>query len=123
MKKIPHDMVTGTIHKTKTSGHLKITNYESCSAVSVVFIETGTTKVVRADKIRAQWVKDENLPVVCGVGYIGVGSHKSKLGGKHTTCYLKWRSMISRCYSEYSLSNSPSYKGCAVCSEWHDYQV
>lgn len=32
--------------------------------------------------------------------------------------YVKWASMIKRCYSKIQESRSPSYEGCKVCEEW-----
>ena len=32
--------------------------------------------------------------------------------------YLKWTSMLSRCYSEKELEKYPTYRGCGVCEEW-----
>ena len=122
MRKTPEDMVNGYVHETKTSGKIEIVEYINYSNVLVRFLETGSETKTRADKIRLKWVKDVTARSVCGVGYFGVGGHKSKLKGKHTKCYLKWRSMISRCYSEYSLKTKPTYKGCVVCEEWHNFQ-
>ena len=32
--------------------------------------------------------------------------------------YQVWKSMLCRCYSEYSKTASPSYAGCEVAEEW-----
>jgi len=42
------------------------------------------------------------------------------IGKKQIMCpfYLKWRSMMQRCYSQASLIKSPSYFDCYVCEEW-----
>lgn len=32
--------------------------------------------------------------------------------------YLRWKSMIDRCYSKKRLSSRPSYQECLVCEEW-----
>lgn len=44
---------------------------------------------------------------------------KSSLG-RRTYCpfYLKWKSMIQRCYSKEFHKKNPTYKGCFVCEEW-----
>lgn len=46
---------------------------------------------------------------------------EKRVGGKRVCCpyYLRWKSMLSRCYSEYSQRKDPSYVGCYVCQEWH----
>lgn len=32
--------------------------------------------------------------------------------------YVRWSSMISRCYSESYQNRYPTYRGCSVCDEW-----
>ena len=72
--------------------------------------------------IRGRFGSSEQ-PKICGVGYIGVGSYKSKDGnGKHTDAYRKWHDMIERCYNPNSLKKRPTYEGVYVCDEWLNYQ-
>jgi hypothetical protein len=33
--------------------------------------------------------------------------------------YVKWQSMLSRCYSSYLQKRKPNYIGCSVTPEWH----
>lgn len=67
-------------------------------------------------------------PTVLGVGYDSGGKWKptelvSK--GKHrvTPEYRAWTNMLRRCYDEKSASDNPTYAGCSVAEEWHDFQV
>lgn len=55
-----------------------------------------------------------------GVGFIGDGKYNSKtLNGKpHQT----WRDMLRRCYSPKYHADFPSYIGCSVHSDWHNFQ-
>lgn len=32
--------------------------------------------------------------------------------------YIRWHSMIQRCYSEVYKRKYPTYEGCSVCPEW-----
>jgi len=32
--------------------------------------------------------------------------------------YVKWKSMLARCYSKSYQKTQPTYKGCQVCEEW-----
>lgn len=55
--------------------------------------------------------------------FLGVGindaDYQVKSGGKVICPYFsRWRSMMQRCYSRYSLSANPTYSGCTVCDEW-----
>jgi hypothetical protein len=42
------------------------------------------------------------------------------INGKRVACpfYLRWYSMLSRCYSERIHKVRPTYIGCSVCDEW-----
>ena len=56
----------------------------------------------------------------------GVGINNSwymteqKIKGKRVFCpyYVKWKSMIQRCYSEKYHDKKPNYKDCSVCTDW-----
>jgi len=64
--------------------------------------------------------KDYYKPTICGIGFIGIGKYKSRIGnGKNTKVYDVWSSMIKRCYSEKYHRNKPTYIGCSVVKEWH----
>ena len=43
-----------------------------------------------------------------------------KINGKQLMCpyYVKWLSMLTRCYSERFHKKNPTYKDCKVCDEW-----
>ena len=43
-----------------------------------------------------------------------------KINGKKVGCpfYVRWHSMIVRCYSAKSKAKYPTYIGCSVCDEW-----
>jgi len=68
-------------------------------------------------------MKDKFKPSVCGVGFIGEGSHTSRINGDLNRTYTVWNSMIVRCYSDLYQKRRPAYIGCTVCPEWHDFQV
>lgn len=57
-----------------------------------------------------------------GVGYNSKGVHKTKINGTITIAYNKWRRMIERCYSAKCQTRNPTYIGCTVDKEWHDFQ-
>lgn len=76
-------------------------------------------------KIMRNEVKDLCKPTTFGVGYLGYGRYKSrdKSGGEdRTKVYRTWKGMLERCYSEKYLSKKPTYKGCSVDEDWHNFQ-
>lgn len=57
-----------------------------------------------------------------GVGYIGVGKHRSKVNGQYNYIYDAWADMLNRCY--HSKNRFPAYyETCMVCEEWLNFQV
>ncbi len=56
-------------------------------------------------------------------GFKSKTKHQAFVGGKSTTAYYKWHSMIERCYCPKRLKRNPNYIGCTVADEWHDFQV
>lgn len=60
---------------------------------------------------------------VHGVGFLGEGDYKTKANGKHTEIYKVWRSMLTRCYDPKTHERRPSYVGCVVTDEWHNFQI
>jgi hypothetical protein len=44
-------------------------------------------------------------------------------GSLESSCpyYIKWKHMITRCYSLSYQHDSPTYSGCSVCLEWHKF--
>ena len=61
-------------------------------------------------------------PTVYNIGYIGEGEYKTSYNYKHTSEYSAWQRMMSRCYSENKHIRFPSYIGCEVEKEWHNFQ-
>lgn len=64
-------------------------------------------------------VYDRNL---FNVGYLGEGIYKSKVNRKNTTQYNAWQNMLRRCYNESYQEKHPTYIGCEVIKEWHNFQ-
>lgn len=60
---------------------------------------------------------------VYGIGWYGVGKYICRIGNKNTKCYDAWRGMLRRCYDKKFQEKRPTYKGCTVAEEWHNFQV
>ena len=120
---IPTDMVTGTRHTTRQCGELEIVEYSNKANVRVRFVNTGYETIAQSGDIRIGCVKDKLSPSVFGVGYVGDGEFKTKIADKHTKIYQTWSSMLRRCYDKKYQARQPTYIGCSVCDEWHNFQV
>ena len=60
-----------------------------------------------------------------GVGVTGQGEYSHlvrKINGKHTKVYSVWHDMLGRCYNKKYQEKKPTYIGCTVCEEWHNFQ-
>lgn len=73
-------------------------------------------------------VKNPYQPRVYEVGYVGVGKYMTKWvdpnGNPYKTKeYRAWQNMLERCYGVNYLSRNPSYVGCSVHPEWHNFQT
>lgn len=120
---IPKDMLPGTIYSTKSYGNLRIIDYKRNNDVLVEFCDTGTTISLSSGNIRKGAVKDPMVPSVFGVGFYGIGPAKSRVGGVKSKSYMAWINMLKRCHCPNWLSLRPTYIGCTVCDEWHNFQV
>ncbi len=114
---------TSKVYTSKVAGEFKIVNYVNCKNIEIEFTSTKTRRVVTSDRIKGGKIKDPLFPSVYGLGFIGVGDYKSRVGGIKTAQYRAWSCMMARCYGESTQKRQPTYKGCTVCEEWHDFQV
>lgn len=85
----------------------------------VKFENTGTIVEGSICNIRKGSVKDFNSPEIFGVGYIGCFRNNERTSKDRA--YIVWRNMLMRCYDEKTYIKHPTYKGCTVCEEWHNY--
>tara|TARA_R110000765_G_scaffold71902_2_gene139522 strand:+ start:124 stop:753 length:630 start_codon:yes stop_codon:yes gene_type:complete len=113
-------MQNGDIFETKRSGHLRVVEYENARNVTVEFIATGTRLVCESGAIRRGNVRDDSYPSVHGVGFIGEGKYKPQTNAKKAR--IRWNGMLERCYSDRYQALKPTYIGCVVCDEWHNFQ-
>lgn len=91
-----------------------ILDYINAHKVMIKF-ESGCVKTVAKKEIVRGEVKDDLMPSVCGIGFMGCGDYNSK-----SPAYKVWQSMIKRCYS--SKDKEQPYAGVVVCKDWHDFQ-
>jgi len=123
MRDIPLDMLPGTTHQTNNCGILTVVKYAGSRAVTVMFEDPKYETTTTTSNIRRGTVKNRLAPSAYGVGFLGVGPHKSKHNGVQTASYSCWLSMLERCYSTQRFDRYPSYIDCSVSVAWHDFQV
>lgn len=111
----------GSIHESVNDGPFLIVSDNGWNDVDIKFPSGYKSKVCR-QQVGDGKVKDYFKPVYFGVGFLGGRRFKSKLNGKSTTAYNRWKQMLARCYDDKTQEIMPTYKGCFVCEEWHDFQ-
>jgi len=105
--------IIGKINKENNKNN---TNYYLCK------FEDGTIIKASQSAIIGGKVKNPNYPLVCKVGYTGIGKWFPKYNKKETQEYSIWKAMIIRCYSENFHIKNPTYKNVIVCERWHCFQ-
>lgn len=101
-----------------------VVDYKNKSNVLVRFDdEPRATCTFYASSLRAGSFKNPYYPSVFGVGYFGVGEYKSHHGEGRSHEYATWQDMLRRCYDGSYLTRNPSYIGCSVHPDWHNFQV
>jgi len=102
-------------------GDYEVLEYISNDEVLIKFLNTGYSYSVVASPILRGKVKDYSVPNVYGIGYNSLG--KLKIGNNLVlkVAHIKWKDMLSRCYSPRMHKTNPTYKGCVVSEDWHDF--
>jgi len=113
----------GETYELKEGGSATVIEYEHSDRVLIRHNDKhGCEQRVQAGHLKRGNVKNPYHPSVYGVGYLGVGGYKISEDRKHLLVYKKWQSMIERCYSKIYQAKKPSYIGCTVDEEWHNFQ-
>jgi len=99
-----------------------IVDYVNCYEVHVKFDATGWVGRFEMGNITSGKLKDKLSPSVYGVGYIGDGEHVTSKNNKRTHAYIIWYNMLKRCYCPKNHKKQPTYAGCTVAEEWHNFQ-
>ena len=113
-------MNAGDTYTQELYGVLEVLEYHTSRRVLVKFLSTGSTRWSKKAHIVNGRVKDYYMPRVFGVGFFGEGKYSQV---KDKKAYTAWQMMLRRCYSEEYLLKFPTYRGCSVCKEWHNYQT
>lgn len=108
--------------KTNNFGSIMIiTEYRSTRSIDVYFPEYEWTKYNSAYKeFNNGNIKCPYEPRTFNTGYIGEGIYSASNNKK---AYNVWNNMLRRCYDKKYQQKEPSYIGCTVCDEWHNFQT
>lgn len=100
---------------------MKIIEYRGALDIDVQFNDDFNTIVTNKqyNDFKKGSIKNPNYKSVCGVGYLGQGTHGAKTD---EDAYRTWKHMIERCYDSKLHEKYSSYKDCYVCEEWHCFQ-
>lgn len=116
----------GDKFQTYQGCELEVVKYDYYNKITVKFNDfAGHEKVVAAKELLKGSIKNPFHPDVRGVGFFGVGPYKSKVVGdskKSTSEYVHWSSMLTRSYYEGYHERFPTYIGCSVDEQWHNFQ-
>lgn len=110
-------ITVGSVWESKSFGAFEVISYGGYLDVTIRFKITGFETKVRSSNVSSGEVKDKLSPIVYGIGFIGDGKY-----GGDSAYYQIWHSMIQRCYSSSVHERQPTYIGCTVCQEWHNFQ-
>jgi len=116
--------------KTKEGDSYNLTNnqvatiikYYSYKNVSIQFEDGTILHNISVGELKIGKVKNPNSKTLLGVGCFGQGTYKSRVNGKSTKEYSAWTAMLQRCYNKKHQEIQPTYKGCSVTEEWHNFQ-
>lgn len=113
----------GDRFKTNEGFEIEIIDYLDRHNVLIKFIDNPNYQVyVTMQNIKNGQIKYPYLRTVYGIGYYGHGAYTSRINNCKTEQYIKWFSMFNRCYSEEYQKKQPSYIGCTVSEEFHNFQ-
>lgn len=118
--RIARKLKDGDLIKSKNYGMVLVLKCFIGNLACIQFEETGYTTIARIDAIANDNIIDRLARSVYGVGFIGDGEFNSS--SLNRMPYKSWSRMLERCYSDRWQESKPTYKGCTVCEEWHNFQ-
>jgi hypothetical protein len=117
---------SGAKYKTNQGCIIEVIDYVSYTKVLVKFLDgIGHKRFVSKKELLSGSVKNPFHPEVNGVGFFGVGPYIGKVaaGSKISSKeYSHWHSMLTRSYAGYYHERFPTYVGCSVDEQWHNFQ-
>ena len=118
----------GDRFKSNKGSECVVVEYKNYSNVTIEFCDKYRYRLtMRGCTIEKGQFKNPYAPLLFGVGYVGVGKHRTKdgpasKGFASLPAYSTWTNMLSRCY-DVNYTDRHLYKDSSVCEEWHNFQV
>lgn len=109
----------GQIFINKWGTQIKVINYIDCDNVEVEFLNHNCKKSTHWSQLKKGTVLSPYDKTKYDIGYLGEGEYFHKT---HEKIYNHWHDMLRRCYSEEYKTKHPTYLGCYVNEEWHNFQ-
>lgn len=116
-------MKSGDIYKTNGGCDIKIIENNGWDKVIVEFQDEHKYRVTTSrSHAENGGIKNPYHPNFYSVGYMGVGEHGSFDENRDRKINKTWVGMLERCYCPKYQAKVPTYIGCSVADEWHNYQ-
>lgn len=110
----------GEKHTTNEGYIVEIIEYFGAKDCTIIFEDGSVIKNKQYSSIVNGKISNPLHKSLCSKGYLGIGKYCAKT---HYKIHKSWSSMIKRCYNEKYHKKQPTYIGCSVCEEWHNFQV
>lgn len=107
----------GTEVTNKYGTKAKIIEYINATEITIEYENGIKQKTTWRDFYITKEFHSPFCKTVCGVGYFGEGVYEHSHPSKNM-----WVQMIHRVYSDKKLKVKPTYQGCSVSVEWHNFQ-
>lgn len=108
---------------TNEGYRVKVLDYVDTHNVLINFMDNTNVQIWSTlQNIKNGQIKNPYHKSVYGIGYYGVGSHIARFNNNKTEEYIKWFSMFVRCYDKKYQEKQPTYIGCSISEEFHNYQ-
>ena len=118
----------GDRFKTIRGEECVVVEYLNYHNVTVEFCDKHQYRLTTSgDYIKSGQIKNPYSPRIFGVGYYGVGPHKSKAGSSkegftRLPAYSTWCNMLSRCYDK-NYIDPHLYENSTVHEDWYCFQT
>lgn len=112
----------GAIFPTNNDGDILVLEVVDSFHVRIVFLEYPYERWVQSGNIILGGIRNPIRPNVCGVGFLGVGSHRAKINYVPNPTHQTWHDMLKRVYTPKNEDAARVYAGTSVHPHWHNFQ-